>query len=110
MQTVQQFGRVHRANQRLPPVFWLLKTSLSGEARFVAVVAKRLKSLGALCRGDSRAAMGGLGMSGVSAGFDQYDVINEQGHKAVKSLMARLSQKQNPSLKDQKQLSFITEW
>jgi hypothetical protein len=84
-ESVQQFGRVHRSNQEVPPVFRVLKTPLAGENRFVSVVAQRLKSMGALCRGDRRAAMGGMGMEeeGMGATFDQFDVLNDFGVQAV---------------------------
>ncbi|KAF4666775.1 hypothetical protein FOL47_003915 [Perkinsus chesapeaki] len=56
--TVQQLGRVHRTNQRSPPSYILLVTTLLGELRFVSAVARRLVRLGALTRGDRNSAIG----------------------------------------------------
>lgn len=56
---VQQLGRVHRSNQRVPPAFTCLVSSLAGEVRFVSAVTRRLQSLGALTRGDRESTLGG---------------------------------------------------
>ena len=60
---MQSFGRTHRSFQKYPPKYILLSTNLGGERRFSATIARRLASLGALCKGDRNAADGGTQLS-----------------------------------------------
>ena len=80
---VQQLGRVHRANQRVPPRYNLISTSLGGERRFLAQIAQRLATLGALTKGDRRAA---VGSAGAGAGFGSANFMDQYGHVALQRL------------------------
>lgn len=76
---VQQMGRSHRSNQATGPVYKLISTELGGERRFAAAVAKRIRSLGALTRGDRRAASG--------QDLAAYDYDTAMGLRVLKAVM-----------------------
>ena len=60
-QAIQGLGRTHRTHQASAPLFRPVSTDVKGERRFIATIARRLDSLGAITRGqrDSQTAMGG---------------------------------------------------
>ena len=60
-QAIQGLGRTHRTHQASAPLFRPFTTDVKGERRFIATIARRLDSLGAITRGqrDSQTAMGG---------------------------------------------------
>ena len=57
---IQGLGRTHRTHQASAPVFRPVTTDVKGERRFIATIARRLDSLGALTRGqrDSQTSLG----------------------------------------------------
>ena len=59
-QAIQGLGRTHRTHQASAPLFRPISTDVKGERRFIATIARRLDSLGAITRGqrDSQSAMG----------------------------------------------------
>ncbi|XP_047130991.1 uncharacterized protein LOC100210324 isoform X1 [Hydra vulgaris] len=75
---VQQLGRSHRSNQIIGPIYKLLTSNLGGERRFAAAVARRLQSLGAITKGDRRAATG--------ADLSQFNFDTVYGRQALKAM------------------------
>ena len=57
---IQGLGRTHRTRQASAPLFRPVTTDVKGERRFIATIARRLDSLGAITRGqrDGQASMG----------------------------------------------------
>lgn len=90
---MQTFGRTHRSNQAIPPEYVLLATNVGGEKRFLATIAARLASLGALTKGERKA-------TGVSAegeeGLEKYDFLNTYGEATVMSITAQVSRNSGP--------------
>jgi hypothetical protein len=76
------------ANQHSAPHYKLVISALAGERRFAAAVARRLESLGALTRGDRRAASG--------ADLSQFNFDTKYGRNALKKLLAAVSFEQQP--------------
>ncbi len=57
---VQGLGRTNRTNQAQPPLFRPIATNVKAERRFLATIARRLDSLGALTRGQRQTGSQGL--------------------------------------------------
>lgn len=68
---MQMLGRTHRTDQAHPPEYVLLKSDLGGEARFISTIARRLGSLEALSKGQSKTNEGTDMMSKVNFETDQ---------------------------------------
>merc|ERR1719440_2044917 len=79
---IQSFGRVHRANQLQPPRFKILCTPIAGEVRFTSAIARRMKLLGAVTKGDRMTSMGG----GADRHMAEFDVNNVYGIRALMTL------------------------
>ena len=80
-QAIQGLGRTHRTHQASAPLFRPVATDVKGERRFIATIARRLDSLGAITRGqrDSQTAMG----SGDQALFRESDNLESLYAKAA---------------------------
>jgi hypothetical protein len=93
---MQTFGRVHRADQAMPPEFVLISTDLGGERRFSSTIAKRLGRLGALTKGERRAADGNE--------FYKYNFETEEGRIALASVFKSILRcEEVPGLEDGRQ-------
>lgn len=58
-QAIQGLGRTHCTHQASAPLFRPVTTDVKGERRFIATIARRLDSLGAITRGQRVGALGG---------------------------------------------------
>ncbi|OQR81256.1 hypothetical protein ACHHYP_16637 [Achlya hypogyna] len=76
---IQQLGRTHRSNQACAPTYTLVTTNCGGENRFVASVAKKMLTMGALTKGDRRAGSG--------QDFSGYHLETKYGFLALRELL-----------------------
>ena len=81
---VQQLGRSHRSNQSSAPVYKLVVSDLGGEKCFCSAVARRLQSLGALTKGDRRAATG--------QDLQEFNVQTSMGTAALRKVYASIDE------------------
>ncbi|KAG7349049.1 RNA methylase [Nitzschia inconspicua] len=96
---VQQLGRSHRSGQESAPIYKLVVTNLGGERRFAAAVSKRLASLGALTKGDRRAATG--------SDMSSYDLESKYGKRALKRLYLKLQHVDSSGVEEPQSASFL---
>jgi len=80
---IQQLGRSHRSGQVSAPIYHLVVTELGGERRFASAVSGRMKKLGALTKGDRRAAPG-------QADLAAFDVDSIYGKRTLRQLYSWL--------------------
>ncbi len=85
---IQQFVLTHRSNQVNAPEYVFLISDLAGEQRFVATVARRLESLGALTHADRRATQ--------TRDLSEFNIDNKYGRKALKAVMHAIAKLENP--------------
>lgn len=72
---VQQCGRTHRTDQRFPPEYCLIISDVPGESRFIHTIIKRMKTLGALTKGDSHSTI-----------IDKMSMLEELSTKTVRRM------------------------
>ena len=68
---MQMNGRFNRSNQTSAPEYALLKSDLGGESRFISSIARRMESLEALSKGQTKTSAGTEAMSKVNFETDQ---------------------------------------
>jgi len=91
---VQQLGRVHRSNQLSAPNFKVLVTDVGGERRFVAAISHRMKQLGAITKGDRRAALG----DSDAGDLGRFDIFTRQGVEALAALYERAEERHSSGI------------
>jgi len=89
---IQQLGRVHRSNQVAPPKFAFVVTDLGGEVRFMSAIARRLRILGAMMRGDRNSAHGAVDA------LATFDIQNRYGRRALNQFYELLRTKATPEV------------
>ena len=99
---VQQLGRTHRSNQSSAPMYKLVVSELGGEKRFVSAVARRLQSLGALTKGDRRAASG--------QDLQEFNLQTAMGTAALKKVFASIDEGIVLPLKGPGEVSVLFAW
>ena len=82
---IQQLGRTHRTFERSAPIYKMVVTELGGERRFAAAVSKRMASLGALTKGDRRAATG--------ADLSDFDIDSIFGRRSLNRVYISLRER-----------------
>jgi len=80
---IQQLGRSHRSGQVTAPIYKMVVSDLGGERRFASAVSKRMAQLGALTKGDRRAATG--------TDLSEFDVDSIFGRRALTKFYTALS-------------------
>ena len=86
---IQGLGRTHRTHQTSPPVFRPVITDVKGEKRFVATIASRLDSLGAITRGQ-RKSQGQVSEEGQSLFRDTDDMESPYAKSALRNFYQAL--------------------
>lgn len=77
--TFQGMGRTHRTFQESAPIYYLVKTDIEAQSRFISAIASRLGQLGALAMGERKGASQGLFQ-------DDEDIQDEYGVLALQQI------------------------
>ena len=85
---VQQFGRTHRSNQSSEPEYVVPLTWIPAETRFAAAVGAKMRTLGALTKGDRTAAAN----RGADSGLEDFAVGGMQAQNTCLRLQSLLHQ------------------
>ena len=88
-QAIQGLGRTHRTHQASAPLFRPVTTDVKGERRFIATIARRLDSLGAITRGQ-RNSQTALGSSRQTLFHDSDNLESPYARAALRRLYGAL--------------------